>query len=86
MRSGNILHEVLTGVRSKKISIGKAAKALNGFPSIDLKFANIDHSRRLRCGFPEAIYCEGKTAEQIKRIAREMLNHESFVLLTRLSE
>ena len=86
MRSEKILGEVLADVRNRKISIAKAAKALSGLPSIDLKFANIDCSRYSRCGFPEAVYCEGKTAEQIKRISREMLRRDGFVLLTRLSE
>jgi len=86
MRSEKILKEVLFGVREKKISLKSAAKVLSGFPSTDLKFANLDSSRHFRCGFPEAVYCEGKTTEQIKRIAKEMLKRDGFVLLTRLPE
>ncbi|MDD5679687.1 MAG: nickel pincer cofactor biosynthesis protein LarB [Candidatus Omnitrophica bacterium] len=85
MRSENMLHEVLAGVRGRKIAINKAARVLKGLPSADLKFANIDCARHSRCGFPEAVYCEGKTAGQIKRISREMLSRDGFVLLTRLS-
>lgn len=86
MRSEKILKEVLSGVRRKKISLKSAARVLSGFPSVDLKFVNLDLSRRSRCGFPEAVYCEGKTTEQIKRIAKEMLKRDGFVLLTRLRQ
>ncbi len=86
MRSEKLLNEVLSGVRKGRISVKNAAKTLNGFPSLDMKFANIDCGRRARCGFPEAVYCEGKTIEQIKSISREMLNMSGFVVLTRLSE
>ena len=32
----------------------------------DMGFAHIDHQRELRQGFPEVIYAEGKTAEQVR--------------------
>ncbi|MDP3790185.1 MAG: nickel pincer cofactor biosynthesis protein LarB [Candidatus Omnitrophota bacterium] len=86
MRSEKLLKEVLSGVRGKRISLKNASKVLSGFPSIDLKFANLDCSRHSRCGFPEAVYCEGKTIGQIKRIAKEMLKRDGFVLLTRLPQ
>ncbi len=81
-----MLREVLAKVRTKKFSVEKAAKMLSGFPSRDLDFANIDCARSARCGFPEAVYCEGKTAREIRLISREMFNRDGFVLLTRLSK
>ncbi len=86
MRDEKMLHEILRKVRGRKVSVKDAAKVLSGFPSVDLKFANLDCSRHSRCGFPEAVYCEGKTIEQIKRITKEMLKRDGFVLLTRLPE
>jgi len=62
------------------------SKKLKREAFIDLEFAKIDCDRRARCGFPEVVYCEGKTVQQIRRIAREMLAHEGFLLLTRLAE
>ncbi|MBU0687397.1 MAG: nickel pincer cofactor biosynthesis protein LarB [Candidatus Margulisbacteria bacterium] len=55
-------------------------------PFEDLGFAKIDHHRHLRKGFPEVIYCEGKTAPQIIKIARCMLKKKHNVLATRASE
>lgn len=86
MRDKKLVWDVLHDVSDKKLSIRKAAEILKGLPSSDLGFANIDYARLSRCGFPEAVYCEGKTVAQIRRIAREMLAHEKFLLLTRLSE
>jgi NCAIR mutase (PurE)-related protein len=55
-------------------------------PFEDLGFAKIDHHRAIRCGFPEVIYCEGKTLEQVVGITRRMLKAGSDILATRASE
>ncbi len=48
-------------------------------------FATIDLQRRVRCGFPEVIFGQGKTPEQIEAILRVMLAHEQGGLVTRLT-
>ncbi len=53
-------------------------------PYDDLGFARVDTHRAARRGVPEAILCEGKTAEQIVRIAQRLLAHRQLVVLTRL--
>ena len=47
-------------------------------------FAKVDLHRRLRCGFPEVIFGQGKTAEQIEAILRTLLAHEQGGLVTRV--
>ena len=86
MRDEKLIQNVLRDVRNKRLPVKQAAETLKGLPSLNLEFANIDCARFSRCGFPEVIYCEGKTVAQIRRIAKEMLTHEGFLLLTRLSE
>jgi NCAIR mutase (PurE)-related protein len=49
----------------------------------DLGFAKIDHHRKKRKGFPEVIYCEGKTPEQIAQIAKKIAGKKHSVLATR---
>lgn len=49
----------------------------------DLGFAKIDHHRYLRKGFPEVIYCEGKTPQQIAEIAKRIAQNGQSVLATR---
>ena len=46
--------------------------------------ARIDHHRELRTGIPEVVFGEGKSAEQIVAIAREMLGKNGAVLVTRI--
>jgi NCAIR mutase (PurE)-related protein len=47
--------------------------------------AELDLERTARRGYPEAIYCEGKTAEQVAAIAVEIRNHDTRTLFTRAS-
>ena len=52
---------------------------------VNLGFARVDSARRERCGRPEVIFGEGKTAEEIVRIASVIHEREGHVLATRLS-
>jgi NCAIR mutase (PurE)-related protein len=52
---------------------------------VDLGFARVDTDRRRRCGFPEVIFCEGKTPSEVAEIARTILGHDAVVLGTRAS-
>ena len=48
-------------------------------------FAQIDLDRRARCGFPEVIFCEGKTAEWVESVVRRMIDARQDCLGTRLN-
>lgn len=52
---------------------------------VDLGFARVDADRRRRCGFPEVIYCERKTPEEVAAIARVVLERDGVLLATRAS-
>jgi pyridinium-3,5-biscarboxylic acid mononucleotide synthase len=45
--------------------------------------ARVDHHRAVRCGFPEVIFCQGKTPAQVTAIAEEILSRSEVVLATR---
>ncbi|NLY55249.1 MAG: nickel pincer cofactor biosynthesis protein LarB [Firmicutes bacterium] len=49
----------------------------------DLGFAKIDIDRKRRCGFPEVIYCAGKTADQVQEIFFHLSQREERVMATR---
>ena len=49
-------------------------------------FACIDHHRQIRCGFPEVIYCPGKTTDQIVKIFSSLAEKGNNVLATRAEE
>lgn len=60
---------ILQQVRSGSLSIEEAKQQLAAQHVVDLGFAKIDHSREARTGFPEVIYAEGKSNEQLVKIA-----------------
>jgi len=76
-----LLEAVATGVTP----VSEAERTLGGLPFAELEHAKVDHHRALRCGFPEVIFCEGKTPSQVRSVARELLEHGDVVLATRSS-
>ena len=52
---------------------------------VDLGFARVDTDRKRRCGFPEVIYCEGKTPADVAAISRAILKTDTVLLATRAS-
>lgn len=80
------LKELLNKIRLGKIKTDEAIEMLKHLPYEDLSFAHIDHHRSLRQGFPEVIYSEGKTAEQIISIAKGIIKKSNKVLITKSSE
>jgi NCAIR mutase (PurE)-related protein len=77
------LENLLEDVKSGKQSVNEALEALKYFPYADLGFARIDHHREVRTGYPEIIYCAGKTVDQVREIFRVMSARESNVFGTR---
>jgi NCAIR mutase (PurE)-related protein len=58
----------------------------NCFVHNQMKDATVDIHRDTRCGFPEVIFCQGKTPEQIKQIAKTILAHSNRLLATRADQ
>lgn len=79
------LKTLLAGVKNGDVSVDGALKKLENLPYEDLGFANIDHHRALRKGFPEVIFCENKTSAQVATIF-ERLSGNNAVLATRASQ
>jgi pyridinium-3,5-biscarboxylic acid mononucleotide synthase len=50
-----------------------------------LGFAHVDLDRPRRCGFPEVIYCEGKTCEWIESVVRRLAESNQACLATRVN-
>jgi NCAIR mutase (PurE)-related protein len=59
---------ILDAVRRGEISVDDGVERLRRWEADDLEYARIDHHRALRKGFPEVVYCEGKTPEQAANI------------------
>jgi NCAIR mutase (PurE)-related protein len=80
------LEDLLKKVKSGKIMLDEAITQLKLLPFEDLGFTRIDHHRSLRKGFPEVIWGEGKTSEQILPIMRQLKRKGQNILITRLDE
>lgn len=80
------LKKILEKVKNQEIEVDEAAESLKDLPYKDLGFARIDHHRSIRNGYPEVIYCEGKSLDEIEGIVEEMLRNESNILASRANE
>lgn len=81
----NKLRELLNAIASGAVSPEEAMDQLRSLPYEDLGFAKVDHHRSLRKGYPETVFCEGKTPEQVVEIVGRLRAHGSNVLATRCS-
>lgn len=75
---------LLKNVQSGKVSIEEAVAQLKTLPFEDLGHSRVDHHRSLRKGFPEVIWGEGKTVEQLLSIMKGMKEKGQNILITRL--
>ena len=74
---------MLEQVKSDELDIDQAVEKLRHLPFEDLGFACIDHHRQIRRGFPEVIFCPGKTTEHIIKIFESLAAKGNNVLATR---
>ena len=77
------LETILKGISTGTVSVEDAMERLREFPYTDLGFARIDHHRELRTGYPEIVYCAGKTPEQVRAIFAAMEGHDNNIIGTR---
>jgi hypothetical protein len=77
------LRRLLREIRDGKVPVEEGVRRLRALPFQDLGFAKVDHHRHLRHGFPEVIYGEGKTVDQITAIAGRLMAAGGPVLVTR---
>ncbi len=80
------IHKILESVKEQKINPEEALALLKDFSFQELEYAKIDHHRELRTGYPEIIYCSGKTTEQVRGIITAMLEKDVDIMATRASE
>ena len=82
----NRLLTLLNSVAGGRISTEQAAERLQHLAYEDITYAHIDHHRSLRKGFPEVIFGEGKSADQITGILAKMIDQENIILVTRTDQ
>lgn len=82
----NRLRALLTEVRSRRLAPEAALEQLARLPFEDLGFAQVDHHRAVRTGFPEAVFGAGKTPEQCVAIVDRIAARGQAALVTRAAD
>ena len=80
------IRQILEAVHQGKQDVDSALEQLKDLPFTEMGFAKIDNHRQLRTGYPEVIFCAGKTIEQSEEIIRMMYHRGSNILATRVQE
>ncbi len=77
---------LLEGVSQGTIAIDDALSKLRSLP-VEMvgDFARLDNHRALRCGFPEVVFGQGKTPEQVVQIVRRLSEQNDRVMVTRVT-
>lgn len=78
------LKSLLETLARGDISVAEVTERIRHLPFTDVDGARVDHHRELRTGIPEVVFGEGKSAEQIVTIVREMVHRSGAVLITRI--
>jgi len=80
------LEEMLGELATGQTDVASVVKALSDFPGGELGYAHVDTHRALRRGFPEVVFSEGKTPDQMVGIVERLSMSGDNVLLTRVSD
>jgi NCAIR mutase (PurE)-related protein len=79
------LRTLLEQVYAGQLSVETALQQIQAPPVVDLGFAQVDLHRRQRCGFPEVIFCEGKTPQWVEGVVRQLIEANQDCLATRVN-
>jgi NCAIR mutase (PurE)-related protein len=82
----DVLNHLLTSVAEGRLAVNEAARKLRHIAYEDIEYAHVDHHRSLRKGFPEVIFGQGKTADQVIGIMDKMKDQEHVILVTRIEQ
>jgi NCAIR mutase (PurE)-related protein len=79
------MRELLEQVQAGKLDVSAALEQIARPAVADLGFAHVDLHRRQRCGFPEVIFCQGKTAAWVEGVVQQLIEAQQDCLATRVS-
>ncbi len=80
------MEEKLINFKNGKISLKEILEEIKKLPYEDLGFAKIDKHRKIRKGFPETVFCKGKTLKQIIKIIENKNKEKHNILATKANE
>jgi len=77
------LQQLLESYKTGKITVNDIINKLRELPYKDMGFAKVDSHRNIRCGYPEVVFCMGKTPDQVAKIAKHIIESGQDMLATR---
>lgn len=80
------IEQLLVRYKAGEVSMDEALNKFERLPFTDLGFAMVDNHREVRVGYPEVVYCEGKTVDQVSEIMGLLNAQGSNVLATRATQ
>ena len=83
--SPDLIRALLLRVAEGKLAVDSAMESLVKLPFEDLGFARLDHHRRIRTGFPEAVWGSEKSAEQLMPIIERYAALDELCIVTRVN-
>jgi len=75
---------LLNAYKEGSADLNQTLEALKYLPFEDMGFAKVDHHRALRTGYPEVVFCQGKTHDQVLKIFQSLKKQNTSILLTRV--
>jgi len=80
------MKKILQDFKAGKVDLTEVLEKIKSLPYEDLDFAKIDTHRATRKGFPETIYCQGKTISQILKILKVLFKENHNILATKANK
>lgn len=80
------IKSMLQDFREDKVSLDQVLQQVKSFSYEDIGYAKIDHHRAVRQGFPEVVFCQGKTVPQVAEIMKRLADVSDNVLGTRANK
>ena len=77
------LKALLNQFKNGDVDMNQTLDSLKDLPFEDMGFAKVDHHRALRTGYPEVVFCQGKTHEQVEHIFQSLEKRNDNILMTR---
>jgi len=74
------MKKLLQDYKAGKVNLSTVLQKLKTLPYEDLEFAKIDTHREIRKGYPETIFCQGKTLTQISQILKKLPKDQNILL------
>lgn len=81
-----LIKKLLEDVKAGNLSIAGALESLRDLPYEDIGYAKLDLHRSLRTGFPEVVFCQGKTGKQAAQIVEKLAKHHEKIIATRVTK